>query len=413
MRDLLDKMKKLNENKNGKVVTFDFDNTIVKSYEESNDGEETIYRYGGINKQIIARIKKFKQSGATVLVVTSREQALEVPESSVRVMLDQLKIEVDGIFYTNGEKKAQKLYELGSSLHYDDCPDEREAINAYKNLHPSDIVAKDPDELLKDIDAISKGLIITNDGKIIITQRSDSLEWDAAGGHLMEGEEPNFAFYREIQEELSLKVKKIDYLASEDITWKGETKPVYYFVGYVPHSSDELDGIVQLQWEIEDYFCGDIHEIEQKMGEGSTQNLSNSLRHLMENQDVLQERAYPHSSKHATKKRRLIGLGDSNTTGATGLKRVKDFSRSKSAPAGYGVLEEEPEKKSKKIKIKITSTVEEKKKRKKRRKGKKPGPKKGSKQKRRRNYGNYWPFLGGGVVSNTDGGEGGDGGGGE
>jgi len=158
MRDLLDKMKKLNENKNGKVITFDFDNTIVKSYEESNDGEETLYRYGGVNKQIIARIKKFKQSGATVLVVTSRNQALEVPESSVRVMLDQLKIQVDGIFYTNGNKKAQKLYELGSSLHYDDDPLEREAIEAYKKLHPSDIVVKNPDDLLKDINQIAKGL---------------------------------------------------------------------------------------------------------------------------------------------------------------------------------------------------------------------------------------------------------------
>ena len=60
MRDLLNKMKKLNENKNAKVVTFDFDNTIIKSYEESNDGEETLYQFGGINPQIIARIKKFK-----------------------------------------------------------------------------------------------------------------------------------------------------------------------------------------------------------------------------------------------------------------------------------------------------------------------------------------------------------------
>ena len=54
-------MKKLNENKNGKVITFDFDNTIVKSYEDSDDGSETLYKFGGINKQIIARIKKFKQ----------------------------------------------------------------------------------------------------------------------------------------------------------------------------------------------------------------------------------------------------------------------------------------------------------------------------------------------------------------
>ncbi len=347
MRDLLDKMKKLNENKNGKVITFDFDNTIVKSYEESNDGEETLYQYGGVNKQIIARIKKFKQSGATVLVVTSRSQALEVPESSVKVMLDQLKINVDGVFYTNGEKKAQKLYELGSSLHYDDDPTERDAIKAYKKLHPSDIVVKDPQELIKDINEISKGLILTTDNKIIIAQRSDSLEWDAAGGHLMEGEEPNYAFYREVLEELSLKVKKIDYLATEDITWKGDTKPVHYFVGYVPYSSDELEGVIQLQWEVEEYFCGDIQDIEQKMGEGATQNLQNALKHLLEGNLVLEKRAYPHANNHSTKKRRLIGMGGSKTTGAAGLERIKDFSRSKSAPAGAGVLEEDNEKKLK------------------------------------------------------------------
>ena len=196
MKNFLDKMKKLNENKNAKVVTFDFDNTIVKSYEESNDGEETIYQYGGLNKQIIGRIKKFKQSGATVLIVTSRNQALEVPESSVQSMIDQLKIEVDGIFYTNGEKKAQKLYELGSSLHYDDDPAEKEAIEAYRKLHSSDIIVKDPQELIKDINEIAKGLVITTDNKIIIAQRSDSFEWDAPGGHLMEGEEPHYAFYR-------------------------------------------------------------------------------------------------------------------------------------------------------------------------------------------------------------------------
>ena len=410
MRDLLDKMKKLNENKNGKVVTFDFDNTIVKSYEESNDGEETLYRFGGVNKQIIARIKKFKQSGATVLVVTSRMQALEAPESSIRVMLDKLNIQVDGIFYTNGDKKAQKLYELGSSLHYDDDPTEREAIEAYKKLHQSDIVVKNPDKLLKDIDIISKGLIITTDGKILIAQRSDSLEWDAPGGHLMEGEEANFAFYREVLEELSLKTKKIDYLATEDITWKGDTKPVHYFVGYVPYSSDELEGVIQLQWEVEDYFCGDISDIEQKIGEGATQNLENALRYLEEAELVLEKKAYPYSGNHATKKRRLIGMGNSKTTGATGLEKVKDFQRSKSAPAGFGVLEEKSQKKTKKIKIKIVASVNEKKKRKKR---KKPGPKKGSKRTRRRNYGNMFPYIGGGIISSTESGEGGDGGGGE
>jgi 8-oxo-dGTP pyrophosphatase MutT (NUDIX family) len=400
MRELLNKMKVLNENKNGKVVTFDFDNTIVKSYEESNDDVETIYQYGGKNPQIIARIKKFKQSGVTVLVVTSRKQHLEVPESSVSTMLKQLKIEVDGIFYTNGEKKAKRLHELGSSLHYDDDPAERFAIEEYKKLHPSDIIVKNPDDLLKDIDEISKGLIFTNDNKIIIAQRSDSLEWDAPGGHLVEGEEANFAFYREILEELSLKTKKIDYMSSLNTTWDGQDKLAHYFIGRIPYNSDQLDGVIQLQWEIADYFCGDLEEIELKMGEGATQNLKNSID-LLKQENLMLEMAYPHSGRHATKKRRLVGLGNNKNTGAKGLKRLKNFERSKSAPAGFGAMEEEGEKKRKKIKISIVSSIDERKRKRK-------------KRKKRKSKGVGWPYGGYiGTIGSNDSDGGGDGGGGE
>ena len=351
MKELFDKMKKLNENKNGKVVTFDFDGTIIKSYEESNDGNETIYQYGGKNPQIIARIKKFKQSGTTVLVVTSRTQALEVPESSIQAMLDKFNINVDGVFYTNGEKKARKLYELGSSLHYDDDPAEREAIQAYKKLHASDIVVKDPDKLLKDINEVAKGVIMTTDGKYIIAQRSDSLEWDAAGGHLMEGEEPNFAFYREVLEELSLKIKKVQYLSSMDTVWKKEKKIVHYFVAQVPYSSDELDGVIQLQWEIEDYFCDDLAGILEKMGEGATHNLKNTMN-LLDQESLITERAWPHSDRHSTKKRRLVGSGlNTHTDGE--VKIVQNHSRAKSATSTFGVFEEKEDKKVKKIKISI------------------------------------------------------------
>ncbi len=350
MKDLFNKMKLLKENKNGKVVTFDFDNTIVKSYEESNDGKETLYQFGGINPQIIARIKKFRQAGTTVLVVTAREQHLEVPESSIRKMLGDLKIEVDGIFYTNGEKKAKKLYELGSSLHYDDDPAEREAIEAYKKLHKSNIVVKNPDDLLKDVDEVAKGLILTNDGKIIIAQRSDSLEWDAPGGHLREGEEANFSFYREVLEELSIKVKKIEYLGTQNTTWKKKDKLVHYFVGTIPYNSDELEGIIQLQWEINDYFCGDIEEIEEQMGEGATHNLQNAVN-LFKQENLVLERAYPHSKRHSIKLRKLIGWGGNKFLGATGLKRLKKFKRSKSSPPNVGVLEQKTPNSTKKIKI--------------------------------------------------------------
>tara|TARA_R110002110_G_scaffold239951_1_gene456006 strand:- start:80 stop:1294 length:1215 start_codon:yes stop_codon:yes gene_type:complete len=403
MKDLFNKMKKLNESKNGKVVTFDFDGTVIKSYEESNDGKETIYQYGGKNDQIIARIKKFKQSGTTVLIVTSRNHALEVPESSIDNMLNKFNIDVDGVFYTNGDKKAQKLHELGSSLHYDDDPAEREAIEAYKKLHPSDIVVKNPDDLLKDINEIAKGLIITTDGKFIIGQRSDSLEWDAPGGHLVEGEEANYAFYREVLEELSLRVKKIKYLASKDTTWKKKDQLVHYFVGYIPYSSDELEGNIQLQWEVAEYFCGDLEEILEKMGEGATQNLENALEFLSQ-ENLMLEIAGPHSDQHSRKKRRLVGFGGNEHTNSTGLSKDQNYKKGESAPAGFGALGES-EKKIKKIKISIVSDLDEKKKRKKKKKKQKN-------RKRKKSVGIGWPYGGADAVgSHSDGDGGGDGGG--
>ena len=77
-------------------------------------------------------------------------------------------------------------------------------------------------------------------------------------------------------------------------------------------------------------------------------------------QEIIQE--YQKTSKriknHAVYKRRLTGLGGSKTTGAKGLKRVKDFKRSKSAPAGFGVLEEKDGDKPKlKFKISIISST--------------------------------------------------------
>ena len=298
MKNLLDKMKKLNENKNGKVITFDFDNTIVKSFENGQEGEEN-YQFGGLNLEIIKRIKKFKKSGATVLVVTSRHQAKEEPETSVKRMLDNLNLEVDGVFYTNGKEKAQKLYELGSTLHYDDDAKEHEAINAYRNLHGSfDISVKYPDELLSDTNEVAKGIILTPDGYFMIVQRSDSYEWDAVGGHLMEGEEGPFAFWREIKEETGLLVKNVTFLDSRDVPWKKKSNTVHYFLGYIEQTSEELEGTIDLQWELSNYFCGDLDEIDEEMNSsyGATRNLKNIADILLSQGNLLLE-----SSKYQKK----------------------------------------------------------------------------------------------------------------
>lgn len=402
MKDLMSKMNELKENKNGKVVTFDFDNTIAKSFENSLEGDEIQYQFGGINHEIIKRIKKFKSAGFTVFVVSARWVSKEVPESSIQTMLDELNIDVDGIFYTNGDVKAQKLYELGSSLHYDDDPKEHEAVEAFSKLHDDfRITMKYPDELISDIEEIAKGLIMTSDNKFLIAQRSDSYEWDAPGGHLQAGEEAPFSFFREVKEELGLEVSEVQFLDTLETTWKGITKPSHYFLGRTDYSSDELEGVINLQWEVSDYFCGDYEEVMQKISGNMTKNLENVMNMLEMQQELLESRQ-PHSKNHAIKKRRLIGLGGSKTTGAKGLKRVTNFKRSKSAPPGFGVLEEENnEKSSRKIKIKINSNIDEKKKRKKR--------KKKSKKRKNRGVGSYFPYYDLYDGSSSDGGDGGGG----
>jgi hypothetical protein len=407
MKELFEAMKGLKDNRNGKVVTFDFDHTIVKSFlNKTVEGEEH-YMFGGVNEEIIKRIKKFKDSGTTVFIVTSRRNDLEAEESSVKTLLKQLGIEVDAVFYTNGELKAQKLYELGSRLHYDDDPKEREAIIAFKNLHKDfDIVVKDPNDLIGDIEVIAKGVIVTADYKFIIAERSDSYEWDAPGGHLMAGEEANYAFWREIKEELGLEVQEVTFLDRIETSWKGKTKDTYYFFGRIDYTCDELEGVIDLQWEVSDYFCGTYDEIMQKVGQNGTQHFDNTMQRIESQQEMI-ESYQPHSKNHAIKKRRIIGLGGAKSTGAKGLKRVKDFTRAKSAPPGFGVLEEEnTEKPIKKYKIKIKSDLDEKKRKKKRKKKKKTSRRKGS----------SWGIYGGtyfdwGSNDGSDGG--GDGGGGE
>jgi len=420
MKRLLEIAQALKDNVRGNVITFDFDHTIVKSFRNKTvDGEEQ-YQFGGVNKEIIKRIKKFKSAGSTVMVVTSREVSLEDEQSSVKYILDKMGIEVDAVFYTNGEPKAQKLYELGSRLHYDDDPAEHEAIHAFKKLHDDfKIEVKYPDDLIKDTNDISKGVIITSDYKFIVAERSDSFEWDAPGGHIMEGEEAPYAFWREVKEELGLEVEEVQYLDTQEISWKGKEKLAHYFFGRIDYSSEQLEGLIVLQWEVSNYFCGDYEELLQHIGGNATQNLENVVQMIEMQQELLE--SYQNTSSriknHPINKRVIVGLGGNKETGAKGLKKTTDFSRAKSAapgyPGGLGTsLEENLEEPEKKIKIRIKLDLDEKKKRKKKRKGKKPGPKKGSKQKKstksrkKDGIGGYYPYW-----DMFDGGSGGDSGG--
>ena len=430
MKNKIKIVKEIKSNLNGKVVTFDFDHTIVKSFLNNKVGGEENFQFGGVNREIIKRIKKFKDSGTTVLVVTARDVALENPESSVKTILKKLGIEVDGVFYTNGQPKAKKLYELGSRLHYDDDPKEHDAIIAFQNLHKDfNISVKYPDELIKDTNDISKGVILTSDNKIIVAERSDSYEWDAPGGHIMEGEEPAYSFWREVKEELGIEVQEVDYLDTMEITWKGKDKLAHYFIGRIDYASTELEGVIELQWEVSNYMVGEYDEIVRDTGGNCTQNLTNVLQLLQGEQELLERKEVALEKEAKVTKRTIFGLerlnerdyqrdserlksygadasellGSGPQVAGSPFKNIK-VKRGKSAPpgapgGGWGPLEEnEEEKPEKKIKIKIKIDLDEKKR-------KKKGKKK-RKSKKKSGIGGYFPYF-----DLYDGGSGGDSGG--
>tara|TARA_R110001599_G_scaffold108989_1_gene272299 strand:+ start:1153 stop:2304 length:1152 start_codon:yes stop_codon:yes gene_type:complete len=287
MKNLLTITESMKDNTHGEVVTFDFDQTIVKSFTNKDESGSESFQFGGVNEEMLKKIRNFRKKGTSVFVVSSRKVSLEDGETSVKALLKKFKVEVDGVFFTNGKLKAQKLYELGSTLHFDDDPAEHDAIIAFKQLHKDSTVdVKYPDAFLRDIEAVAKGIIVTSDGKYIIGQRSDSNEWDAPGGHLLQGEEPSYAFLREVKEELNLELETVDLLDKTETTWKGITKDTFYFVGKINKTSDELEGIVKLQWEVSDYFCDDMDGILSKTSGNMTQHLEDVTKLLSSEQET-------------------------------------------------------------------------------------------------------------------------------
>ena len=129
MKKLIKKWQEfVNEEKENLVVTFDFDDTLSLSHFDPELDSGWIH--DGPHMPFIEKIKKHKAAGNTVHVVTSRHEAneskaLENPDQkAVQEFLDEHGIEVDGVFFTNGQVKVEKLLELGASMHHDDDPEE-------------------------------------------------------------------------------------------------------------------------------------------------------------------------------------------------------------------------------------------------------------------------------------------------
>jgi FMN phosphatase YigB (HAD superfamily) len=118
-----------------KTITFDFDNTIMMTRPDEDWGQVV----DGPNKDVIKLMKRHKQMGDQVIVVTSRMQRNETggpydPDHpahmpSVAEYLEKYGIDVDRILFTDGDLKAETLVQINSDLHFDDDEEELNAAD--------------------------------------------------------------------------------------------------------------------------------------------------------------------------------------------------------------------------------------------------------------------------------------------
>jgi ADP-ribose pyrophosphatase YjhB (NUDIX family) len=381
-----------------KKISFDFDNTIAMGF-MTYVKEKPVPVFQSYNDKIIKKIKKHIKEGDDIYIVTARTEDYEqyFPDQTVERHLEKLGLKEyfwpDKVIFTSGGKKVDILHNLGVEKHYDDSIEEhRDALEAkYEIIQPLDDY--------KDSETVGKVAIYDKSGRILILQRSDEGHlWDLPGGHLKNieiarGEQGlDDGTEREVFEETGIMVPFLKEFMVYDFNHKGLTHKIHMFLSRIDQVTPHVRLDLQDHVENIDYKWVTLDNLEYKMS-NSTTNLRKAYDELSVQDEILSEtEAYQLKMKknHRNMKKKLIGLGkNKHFGGGKGYKRA-DLSRSKSAPAPFGVFEEQiEEKNTKKIKIKIKTTknteeLEEK--RKKRRKKRKKTTKK-------QGIGGYYPYY--------------------
>jgi len=379
------------------VISFDFDNTLVKSYPDFDADGNLIYVNGGSNATMINLMKHLiDDPSKKVYVVTSRIQGDDEqnPEQAVQTQLDKLNLKPDGLFYTNEQPKVTKLKELGVEIHFDD--DRME----HGDIQGSGIQSFYPDDFLEDTNKVSKVVAVTLDNKVLVLKRADTGEFDIPGGHGKSGETPEFTAIRETLEETGLDLYGIKHINTKQVEFNGRKEDISYFYAKLNNTSDMLMDDIDLDIEentefyfIEPQFIDDF----MPNGTNNLKNVSNEIKSLTldEQKEPFQRKM---AAKHRKMKKRLIGLGG-NRKKVGPYTQNPPMERSKSAPPIGESIDLE---KKRRIKVKIMQNIEEKR-RKKRKKSKK--------RKKRAYYGGYFPYFD--LYDGSGGDSGGDGGGGE
>ncbi len=377
---------------NKKVITFDFDNTIAMSHMVFDD-DEVKYVFDGYNEPIIKLIKKYIDENYDVHIVTSRTEAKEglFPDDTVKIHLDKLSLSAyfwpNKVHYTNGSLKAQKLKELGSTLHYDD--DMEEHISNFGSISTNN-----PYESYKDTQDVAKCIIYDSENRILLLKRTDEgTKWDIPGGHLKDIEvkrgKNGFedGLEREVAEETGLILPFAKEIGEFEFSWKGKTSKIVFYLSKFNSPMPKVNLNMQNYMENSEYKWVSMDEMF-KFAKNGTQVLRKAIE-FAKNHGILTEEGRFQAAmkkKHSKMKKKLIGYGQNKEFGGgKGHSRPK-MHRSKSAPAGFGVLEEENETKNNRIKVKIIQNMDEK-----RQKRRKKGLKKPRKKGKYAYYGGYLP----------------------
>ncbi len=382
------------------VVSFDFDNTLVKSFPDFDEDGELKYINGGSNAIMINLMKHLiDDPSKKVYLVTSRSEEFDqkTPDQSVKTQLDKLGLQPDGIFFTNSQPKVTKLKELGVEIHFDD--DKME----HTDIQGSGIQSFYPDDFVEDTNQVSKVVAVTLDNKVLILKRADTGEFDLPGGHGKSGETSEYAAIREFLEETGLDIYNIKPISSKNITFKGRNEDIHYFYAKLNNTSDLLMDDIDLDVEENTEFYFVEPQNIDEYASNATNNLKNMLNSIksMTIDEQLEPFQRKMAAKHRKLKKRVIGLGG-NKKKVGPYNQNPSFERSKSAPPGFGALGEVKLEKKRRIKVKINQNLDEKRKKKR---------KKRKKRRKTAGYGGYFPYYD--LYDGSGGDSGGDGGGGE
>ena len=345
-----------------KKISFDFDNTIAMSYMTYVD-EQPVPVFQGYNDKIIKKIKKHIKSGDDIYIVTARTKDLEprFPDQNVKYHLEKLGLQEyfwpDRVIYTAAAPKVKILTNLGVEKHYDDSIEEHfDALDAnYQIIQPLDDY--------KDSESVGKVVIYDQSGRILVLQRSDEVQlWDLPGGHIKNVEiargEQGYedGTDREVFEETGLLLPFLKEFMVYDFVHRGISHKIHMYLSQINSVTPDVRLDLQEQIENIDFRWVTLDNLENYMGRTTT-NLRKAYDELVVKEEIFEQNEpfqLAMKRNHWNKKKKMVGLGKNNHTGGGKGHSRPSFARSKSAPAGFGALEEENDGKSKKkVKIKI------------------------------------------------------------